>query len=253
MMKYLIRVLISLVPLFIISLATNEVSANSEQYSQVRTVRRLAIRENLDSENLATLEYLYFTNVERPSSVTQLSPDVSTNCNELKVMTLLAQISEGNSDLTRMVKTQQKVTCQTPQQNSRSSFDWSNGERAKFGLNWYYPNGEKAKFGSNWYYPNGEKAKFGLNWYYPNGEKAKFGSNWYYPNREKAKFGSIWYYPNGRRASSANSLFAWACDLVGRGECNNIRFEGDSSNNLLNNLTIIELLWKVSQISNSQN
>ena len=252
-MKYLIKVLISLVPLFITSLVTNEVSANSDKCQQVRAVRRLAIRENLDDESLATLEYRYCANVGLPSSVIQPSPDASPDCIDLTVMTLLAQMSEGNSNLVRMVKAQREVACRASQQQSRSSFDWSNGQSAKFGSSWYYPNGEDAKFGSSWYYPNGEKAKFGSSWYYPNGEDAKFASSWYYPNGEKAKFASSWYYPNGERASTANSLFAWACDLVGRRECENIRFEDDSSNNLVHDLTIIELFWQVYQFSNSQN
>lgn len=224
-MKYLIKVLISLVPLFITSLVTNEVSANSDKCQQVRAVRRLAIRENLDDESLATLEYRYCANVGLPSSVIQPSPDASPDCIDLTVMTLLAQMSEGNSNLVRMVKAQREVACRASQQQSRSSFDWSNGQSAKFGSSWYYPNGEDAKFASSWYYPNGEKAKFA----------------------------SSWYYPNGERASTANSLFAWACDLVGRRECENIRFEDDSSNNLVHDLTIIELFWQVYQFSNSQN
>ncbi|WP_293104191.1 hypothetical protein [Moorena sp. SIOASIH] len=251
-MKYPIRVLLSLVTLCTIGLGTDNVSAESNRCGQIRAVRRLAIRENLDSDNLATLEYKYCGHSNRRSSSIQSPRNSSQNCFDLTVMAQLARITQERRRLVRMVEGLQEVTCERPRQGRRSSLNWQNGQTAKLGSNWYYPNGQTAKLGSSWYYPNGQTAKFGSAWNYPNGQTAKLGS--------------IWHNPRGR-ATSADRLLKRACRIVGTTECDRIltdinrsdrnrsdrnrsdrnRSDRNRRNDFWRDLAIIQISWQAYQ------
>ncbi|MDJ0744249.1 MAG: hypothetical protein QNJ32_12915 [Xenococcaceae cyanobacterium MO_167.B27] len=225
--------------LFNIVLSTEKVSAKPDKCEQIRQVRRLAFQENLDGQNLATLEALFCgrNRDNRPiySEINLPPNNASKDCIDLTVMKRLAHMTTRNSNLVGMIKGQQQVTCKLSQQHS--SFDWANGEQAKWGSTWYYPNGKNARWSSTWYYPNGEQAKWGSTWYYPNGKQAKWGSTW--------------YYPNGNRASS-NSLLGWACGVVGTKECISATERLNQTKGFWYELEIIELSWKAYQITQSR-
>ena len=227
-MKRAIPVLIVVFPLLVLGFTTDTTSANSDTCQQIRQVRRLAIRENLDDDNLATLEYQYCATAQPPNSITQPSPTATQDCVDLTVMTRLARIAEGNSNLVSLVESQQLLACGFSEQWGRSSFN--------------YPNGQTAKFGSIWNYPNGQTAKFGSNWNYPNGKTAQFGSTWNYPNGQTAKFASIWNYPNGT-STSFESLLSWACSILGREGCATRLLEVRNTNDFWSELAMVELSW----------
>ncbi|NEO92174.1 MAG: hypothetical protein F6K56_18845 [Moorea sp. SIO3G5] len=249
-MKYPIRVLLSLLTLCTIGLGTNNVSAESNQCREIRAVRRLAIRENLDRDNLATLEDKYCGNNNLPSSSIESPLSSSKDCFNLTVMAELASMTEEAKSFVGMIKGLRAVTCKRPRQG-QSSF-----------LNW--PNGETAKLGSSWNYPNGQTAKLGSSWNYPNGQTAKLGSSWNYPNGQTAKLGSSWYTPKGR-FTSVDDLLSQGCSIVSTTECDRIltyinRFDQNPSDgknseqnrrsNLLRNLGIVKLSWLSYQETN---
>lgn len=168
--------------LFNISLTTEKVSAKPNKCEQIRQVRRLALQESLDGQNLATLEARFCRNgLEKPESNLSLN-NASEGCLNLAIMKRFAQMTTSNRDFVHTIKSLQTLSCQASQE--QSSFDWANRKPAKRGAHWYYPNGNKAKWGAHWFYPNGNKAQWSSTWYYPNGNKAKLGSAWYYPNGE---------------------------------------------------------------------
>ncbi len=136
--------------LFNIVLSTEKVSAKPDKCEQIRQVRRLAFQENLDGQNLATLEALFCgrNRDNRPiySEINLPPNNASKDCIDLTVMKRLAHMTTRNSNLVGMIKGQQQVTCKLSQQHS--SFDWANGEQAKWGSTWYYPNGNRASSNS---------------------------------------------------------------------------------------------------------
>ncbi|NEP47358.1 MAG: hypothetical protein F6K65_00285 [Moorea sp. SIO3C2] len=222
-MKYPMRVLLSLLTLCTIGLGTDNVSAQSNRCGQIRAVRRLAISENLDSDNLATLEYKYCGQSNRRSSSIQSSRKASQDCFDLTAMAKLASMTEEGRSFLGTIESLQQVICNGPKQGQRSSLEWPNGETAKSGSKWKYPNGTTAKLGSKWKYTNGTTAKFGSQLKYPNGKTAKFGSSgsWKYPNGQTAQSGSRWYTPKGR-TTSADRLLSEACSIFGTTECDRI-------------------------------
>ncbi|NEP20975.1 hypothetical protein [Moorena sp. SIO3I6] len=274
-MKYPIRVLLSLVTLCTIGLGTDNLSApvgayeekpqdsatsKSNQCSEIRAVRRLAIRENLDSDNLATLEYKYCRQSNRRSSSRQSNQrnrrnrrsssiesllNSSQDCFDLTVMAELASMTEKGRKFVSTIRGLQQVTCKRSRQGQRSSLYWPNGETAKWASNWYYPNGQQLKW-SHWYY-------------YPDGKTAKSGSDWDYPNGQDAKWASNWYTPKGR-TTSVDSLLSQACSIVSSKECDRIltyinRFDQNRSNRnrrstLWRNLAIVKLSWQTYQQTN---
>ncbi|NET63180.1 MAG: hypothetical protein F6K63_01700 [Moorea sp. SIO1G6] len=261
-MKYPIRVLLSLLTLCTIGLVTNNLSApvvayeekpqdratsKSNQCSEIRAVRRLAIRENLDSDNLATLEYKYCGNSNLPSSSIESLLNSSQACFDLTVMAELASMTEEGRKFVGTIEGLGQVTCKRPRQGQRYLLEWPNGETAKLGSNWYYPNGQIAKSAS-------------LNWYYPNGQAVKYKSSYwnYYPNGQTARSGSNWYTPEGR-STSVDDLLSQGCSIVGTTECDRIlteinRFDQNSSDGknseenrrstLWRNLAIVKLSWE---------
>ena len=238
-MKRAIRVLIVVFPLVVFGFTTDTTSANSDTDTcqQIRQVRRLAIREGLDDDNLATLEYQYCATAQPPASITVPSPTATQDCVDLTIMSRLARMTEGNSNLVSLVESQQLLACGFSEQWGRSSFD--------------YPNGQMAKFGSNWNYPNGRTAKFGSTWNYPNGQMAKFGTNWTYPNGQTAKFGSTWNYPNGT-STTFESLLSWACSILGREGCAARLLEVRNTNDVWSELAMVELSWNAYTISSPE-
>ena len=221
--------------------ALNVISTASIAYpssnlcEQIKQVRRLAFQENLDGHNLAILEARYCTtNRDHRSSFSTLSlppTNASQDCINLTIMKRLAQMTTIRSYFVSLIAGEQQITCQLSQQ--RSSFDWSNEEKAKWGANWYYPNGEKVKWESIWYYPNGEKAKWDSNWYYPNGKKLKWGSSW--------------YDPEGNRVS-LNRLLGWACGAVGTEQCHSATTRLNQTKGFWYELEILELSWQAYQM-----
>lgn len=213
----------------------SKASPKSHLCERIRQFRHLALQENWDGENLATLE-AHYCNRNRYhrslSSRLSLPPkNASQDCVDLTVMKRLAQMTTRKSYFVSLIQGEQQITCQFSQQ--RSSFDWSNQEKAKWGANWYYPNGEKVKWESVWYYPNGKKAKWGTNWYYPNGEKVKWGSNW--------------YDPEGNRVS-LNSLLGWSCGVVGTEACHSSLTRLSQTKGFWYELEVLELSWKAYQM-----
>ena len=160
---------------------TKTISARTNKCQQIRQVRLLAIEENLDGYNLATLEKYYCDNYGNNNNRFD-TVNNSEDCGSITNVRQLATLAQSDRSFLKNIFTLERFVCNMAPGNLPS----------------YYPNGKKIKFGQSWYYPNGYKAKFGEFWYYPNGKKAKFGSSWYYPNGNKAKFGSSWYYPNGQ-------------------------------------------------------
>ncbi|NEO79104.1 hypothetical protein [Moorena sp. SIO4G3] len=276
-MKYPIRVLLSLLTLCTIGLGTNNVSAESNQCREIRAVRRLAIRENLDRDNLATLEDKYCGNSNLPSSSIESPLNSSEDCFDLTAMAKLASMTEDAKSFVGMIEGLKQVTCKRPRQGQRSTLYWQNGKTAKWGSNWYYPNGERFNWGSNWYYPNGERFNWGSNLYYTNGERFNWGSNWYYPNGERFNWGSNLYYPNGNRINwgsnwytpkgrptSVDSLLSQACSIVGTTECDRIltyinrddrnrddsnRSETESKEDFLRDLSIMQILDRLTRVA----
>ncbi|NEO64840.1 MAG: hypothetical protein F6J98_32355 [Moorea sp. SIO4G2] len=235
-MKYPIRVLLSLLTLCTIGLGTNNVSAESNQCREIRAVRRLAIRENLDRDNLATLEYKYCGNSNLPSSSIESLQTSSQDCFDLTVMAELASMTEEAKSFVGMIKGLRAVTCKRPRQGQSSFLNWPNGETAKLGSSWNYPNGQTAKLGSSWNYPNGQTAKLGSSWYTPKG-----------------------------RFTSVDDLLSQGCSIVSTTECDRIltyinRFDQNPSDgknseqnrrsNLLRNLGIVKLSWLSYQETN---
>ncbi|NET63181.1 MAG: hypothetical protein F6K63_01705 [Moorea sp. SIO1G6] len=258
-MKYPIRVLLSLLTLCTIGLGTNNLSApvvayeenpqdratsKSNQCSEIRAVRRLAIRENLDSDNLATLEYKYCGHSNLPSSSIESPLNSSKDCFDLTVMAELASMTEEGKKFVGTIEGLQQVICKRPRQDRRYSLDWPNGKKAKSRSTWYYPNGQTAR-GLTWYYPNGQTAG-GLTRYYPNGQTAKQGSHG-------------WYTPEGK-STSVDSLLSQACSIVSTTECDRIlteinRFERNRSHSSSRNyfwweLAIVKLSWQTYQQTN---
>ena len=237
--KLVIRVFMSTLPLMVLNFTGDRAQANSETCEQIRTVRRLAIKEDLNDENLAQLEYRYCSNIDnintrnnrgnrgnRNKSSNILPPDnASEDCINLTVMMRLSRIAETNQEHLRLVESRQIVACELSNQSTNSSSE-------------------------NW--PNGQYAKFGSSWYYPNGQYAKFGSSWYYPNGQYTKFGSSWYYPNGQ-STSIDGLLSQACNNISRHECKEI-LSGirNNKNQFWRDLSIIELSWKSYNITKSK-
>ncbi|MDB9311925.1 hypothetical protein PN462_02335 [Spirulina sp. CS-785/01] len=208
---------------------TPPVWAETRQCLQIREVRNLAILNGLDDHTLVRLEALYCGRTSRRTTRTRRSlPQYNEECEALRIMTTLATIGDGNTPLTRMVESEQQVSC---------------GFSGRRNGNWTYPNGQAVHFGSNWYYPNGERAKFGSNWNYPNGERANFGTNWNYPNGERANFGSNWYKPDGTRVS-VEEFLSWGCNAVSRSDCNRLVQLVQSPDRVQRNLALLELGWK---------
>ncbi len=274
-MKYPIRVLLSLLTLCTIGLGTNNLSApvgayeekpqdsatsKSNQCSEIRAVRRLAIRENLDSDNLATLEYKYCRQSNRRSSSRQSNQrnrrnrrsssiesrlNSSKDCFDLTIMAEIASMTEEGRSFVATIEGLQQVICKRLRQDRRYSLYWPNGQTAKSDKDWYYPNGQPAKRRSRWYYPNGQTAG-GLDLYYPNGQPAKSGRY-------------DWYSPKGKR-TSVDSLLSQACSIVSTKECDRIlteinRFERnrshpDSRNYFWRNWAIVKLSWLSYQQTN---
>ncbi len=269
-MKYSVPVLLSLLTLCTIGLGTNNVSAESNRCGQIRAVRRLAISENLDSDNLATLEYNYCRQSNRRSSSIQSPRNSSQDCFDLTAMAKLASMTEEGRSFLGTIESLQQVICNGPRQGQRSSLEWPNGETAKSGSKWKYPNGTTAKLGSKWKYTNGRTAKFGSQWKYPNGKTAKFGSSgsWKYPNGQTAQSGSRWYTPEGR-TTSADRLLSQACSIFGTTECDRIlthinpsdqnrydrnsydskRSEMTSRDNFLRDLSIMQILDRLTRVA----
>ncbi|NEN98778.1 MAG: hypothetical protein F6K50_25710 [Moorea sp. SIO3I7] len=249
-MKYPIRVLLSLLTLCTIGLGTNNVSAESNQCREIRAVRRLAIRENLDRDNLATLEDKYCGNNNLPSSSIESPLNSSEDCFDLTAMAKLASMTEDAKSFVGMIEGLKQVTCKRPRQGQRSTLYWQNGKTAKWASNWYYPNGQRVKGWSGWYYPNGETATSGSDWNYPNGNRATLFSQWYTPEG---------------RGTSVDSLLTQGCSIVSTRECDRIlaainRSDTDRSedknsdrkrrNNLWRNLAIVKLSWQTYQQTN---
>ncbi|NEO18407.1 MULTISPECIES: hypothetical protein [unclassified Moorena] len=269
-MKYPIRVLLSLLTLCTISLGTNNVSAESNQCREIRAVRRLAIRENLDRDNLATLEYKYCGQSNRRSSSIQSPRNSSQDCFDLTAMAKLASMTQEGRSFLGTIESLQQVICNGPSQGQRSSLEWPNGETAKSGSKWKYPNGTTAKFGSKWKYTNGTTAKVGSQLKYPNGKTAKFGSSgsWKYPNGQTAQLGSRWYSPKGK-TTSVDSLLSQGCSIVGTTECDRIlthinrsdrnsynrnrydqnRYETETRDNFLRDLSIMQILDRLTRVA----
>ncbi|NEO18408.1 MULTISPECIES: hypothetical protein [unclassified Moorena] len=235
-MKYPIRVLLSLLTLCTIGLGTNNVSAESNQCREIRAVRRLAIRENLDRDNLATLESKYCGNSNLPSSSIESRLNSSEDCFNLTVMAELASMTEEGRNFVGTIKSLRQVPCKLPRQGQSSFLNWPNGETAKLGSSWNYPNGQTAKLGSSWNYPNGQTAKLGSSWYTPKG-----------------------------RFTSVDDLLSQGCSIVSTTECDRIltyinRFDQNPSDgknseqnrrsNLLRNLGIVKLSWLSYQETN---
>ncbi|NEO40932.1 MAG: hypothetical protein F6J90_33215 [Moorea sp. SIOASIH] len=249
-MKYPIRVLFSLLTLCTIGLGTDQVSAESNRCGQIRAVRRLAISENLDRDNLATLEYKYCGHSNLPSSSIESRLNSSEDCFNLTVMAELASMTEEGRKFVGTIKGLRQVPCKRPRQGQRSYLEWPN--------TLYWPNGKTVKWASEWYYPNGQKAKWASEWYYPNGQVVKYESSYwnFYPNGQTARSGSNWYTPEGR-GTSVDSLLSQGCSIVSTTECDRIltyinRFDQNPSdenprNDLLRHLGIIKLSWQTYQ------
>ncbi|MBE9125163.1 MULTISPECIES: hypothetical protein [unclassified Coleofasciculus] len=235
-MKPAIRVLLSLVPLLLLCFA-DRASANSEQCRQIREVRRLAMGERLEDENLATLENRYCATAQPSTAVAAPLSTAPPDCVDLTVMTRLAQIAEARSDLVRLVESQQQLACGVAEQWGRSVLNYPNGQTAKFRSNWNYPNGQAARFGSVWTYPNGQTAKVALRWNYPNGQTAKSGSTWYYPNGKPAGF---------------ENLVSWACSILGRDECATRLLALRNTDDVWSELATLELAWQAYTINSSR-
>ena len=262
-MKYPIRVLLSLLTLCTIGLGTNNVSAESNQCSEIRAVRRLAIRENLDSDNLATLEYKYCGNSNLPSSSIESLQTSSQDCFDLTVMAKLASMTEEAKSFVGMIEGLKQVTCKRPRQDQRSSLYWPNGKTAKWGSNWYYPNGNRLNYGSIFYYPNVKRFNYESIFYYPNVTRFNYGSIFYYPNGQRFNYGSILYNHKGRR-TSVDSLLTQACSIVGTTECDRIltyinrddrnrddsnRSETESKEDFLRDLSIMQILDRLTRVA----
>ena len=236
-MKLAIPVLISLLPLLVLGFTSNHALANPDTCQQIRQVRRLAMREGLDQDNLATLEERYCVTAEPPNQITLPSPTASQDCIDLTVITRLARMTEGESNLVSLVESQQLLACGLAEQWGRSSLNYANGQTAKFGSNWHYPNGKTAKFGSTWHYPNGKTAKFGSTWNYPNGQTAKFGTNWNSPNGNFTSF---------------EDLLSWACSILRREECAARLLAVRNTDDFWSELAMVELSWQAYSIKSQQ-
>ena len=239
-MKYPVPVLLSLLTLCTIGLGSNNVSAQSNRCGQIRAVRRLAIRENLDSDNLATLEYKYCGQSNRRSSSIHSRRNTSQDCFDLTVMAKLASMTQEGRSFVGRIESLEQVICNGSRQSQRSSLEWPNGETAKFGSQWKYPNGKTAKFGSQWKYPNGQTAQSGSRWYTPKG-----------------------------RTTSVDSLLSQGCSIVGTKECDRIltqinrsdrnrysrnrsdqnRSETESRDDFLRDLSIMQILDRLTRIA----
>jgi hypothetical protein len=227
MMNFQFKLIIAIPFFFIICLLNmlffSEKAVTTPNANQCQFIRQLRNQgyQTLDGQDLATLE-------DRYCGKKRSSKRVSNDCIHLRIIEQLASMTDSNTNLVSMVQTQTKITCQLSLENS--SFNWSNGEEAKVGNNWYYPNGEEAKVGNNWYYPNGEEAKIGANWYYPNGNNAKINNNWYYPN------GNI---------VSLNNLILWSCQVVGEKQCDYYtNIISRENNQFWYELRVIQFSWK---------
>lgn len=231
-MKLATKIGISVLPLLFISLTSdpygNRAHAATDQCDRIREVRRLAIRENLDNENLATLENRYCSGRGQISSITLPPRTATQDCIDLMAMMQLAAVSEGRNQLVTTIENQQRVSCATSKPENRASFNWSNGQTAKSKDTWYYPNGQAAKLGNSRYYPNGKTAKLGETWYYPNGQTAKLGETWYYPNGN---------------SSDVDGLVSRTCSILGENECRQKWAEVQTSNYFWQDLTLIDLSW----------
>ncbi|MEQ9670721.1 hypothetical protein [Coleofasciculus sp. G2-EDA-02] len=228
-MKLAIRVVLLLSSLLALGTRGDRADATPTQCSQIRQVRRLAIQQGLDDANLATLEAQY-CNTAQPSAVEVIPPPTATQeCLDLTIMTRLARMSQGNSNLVRLVETQQQFACGLANTWGRAIIEYPNGQRAKIGDNWNYPNGQTAKFGAIWKYPNGQTAKVASRWYYPNGEIAKFGTRWSYPTGESANF---------------ENLVTWACSVISRDECASRLLALRNTNDFWSEMATLELAWQ---------
>jgi len=228
-MKQAIRVVLSLLPLLVLGISCDRADATPTQCRQIRQVRRLAIQQGLDDENLATLEAQY-CDTAQPSAVETIPPPTATQeCLDLTIMTRLARLSEGNNNLVRLVESQQQFACGLADTWGRAIIE--------------YPNGQRAKIGDNWQYPNGQTAKFGAIWKYPNGQTAKIASRWYYPNGEIAKFGTRWSYPTGQSVNFEN-LVTWACSIINRDECASRLLALRNTNDFWSEMATLELAWQ---------
>ncbi len=211
-----------------IILGTEKVAARPDKCEQIRQVRRLAFQENLDGSNLASLERIFCggnrDNRSHNSEINFPPNNASTDCVKLTAMKRFAQLTKNNSNLIRIIRGQQRINCQFAQKDSSVSWNWSNGEEAKWGSTWYYPNGQKA---------------------------AERNSDWYYPNGQHAKWGSTWYYPNGQHAKSHN-LMGWACGIVSRKQCMQAATRVQQTKGFWQEIEILELSWQAYQMNQSR-
>ncbi len=215
--KLVIRVFMSVLPLIVLNFTGDRALANSETCEQIRSVRRLAIKEDLNDENLAQLEYRYCGNSDNSSSnIPQTKP--TKDCINLTVIMRLSRIAETNQEHLRSVESLQRFACKLSNQSTNSSSEnWSNGQYAKLGDTWYYPNGNFVKLGNSWYYPNGQYVNWANNWYYPDGQ-----------------------------STSLDGLLSQVCSNISRHECKEI-LSGirNNKNQFWRDLSLIELFEKV--------
>jgi hypothetical protein len=249
--KFVISVFLGVFQLIAVNFAGDRAIANSETCEQVRSVRRLAIKEDLNDESLAKLEYRYCGDQDnintknnrgnRDKSSNIVPPaNASKNCINLTMVMRLSRIAETNKEHLKLVKSRQIVACELSNQSTNvSSENWSNGQYANWGGSWYYPNGQYAKWGGSWYYPNGQHAKWGNDWYYPNGQYAKWGNDWYYPNGNSTSF---------------EGLISQSCANISGHECREILSKiNKNKSDFWRNLSIIELAWKSYNINKDKN
>ncbi len=177
----------------------------------IRAVRNLAQRDQLDETTLATLERRYCVampgsgpaHVGTAAHVPEEQPHtqspntaISRDCADLWTMAVLARAGRMPIEALRTIDGQVALTC-------------APGAVSQVVMRW--PDGQFSKSGDVWWYPNGRAAKSGVAWWYPNGRLARNGSSLWYPNGKPAKVGSAWLDPDNGKPTSSDALLAWWC------------------------------------------
>ncbi len=168
-------------------------------------------------------------NTQQSSQNTVLpQKQASQDCIDLTIMTKLAEIGEGDAESIKIIKQLKFNACDLGL-DLGSSFNYANGQTAKWSGSWNYPNGQTAKWSGSWNYPNGQTAKWSGSWNYPNGQTAKWSGSW--------------NYPNGQTAGAIGVLLTYSCSNLGEQACSNRLSDFKSMDTFFQDLTAIELAW----------
>lgn len=158
--------------------------------------------------------------------------DFGTDCKDTWFMHRFVKTTTNNAKDLELIEAMSAAACASaaPMAETR----WPNGLTAKFSNGeWRYPNGLTAKFAEGELrYPSGLTAKFANGeWRYPNGLTAKFADG-------------LWRYPNGQDAGDWRALLAWACQRLGKAECDAVNKEFDSTIPDWRDYALVEMAYR---------